>query len=192
MGDGPVLALPRSRSIFMHNLFFNLVICGLASSTLQAQSSFPQIVGETTEGNSVTLPDNSGSDYTIVALAYGKKAEPLLERWYGPAYSRFIAKNGLFAATYHAELYLVPIFVGLNRSAYNGSMNRLRKEVDPEIARRVIFVKDDPRDLIRTLDMTDKDIPYFFVLDRNGKILQRVSGAFSVDQLDALEAPMLK
>ncbi len=175
----------------MRAIPFLLLMGVMASTSMHAQATFPDMVGETTEGTTVTLPDHSKPGYTIVALAYGKKAEPLLERWYGPAYSRFIAKNGLFAATYQAELYLVPIFVGLNRSAYSGSMNKLRKEVDPEIARRVLFVKDDPRDLIKALGMTNKDIPYFFVLDQNGKILRRISGAYSVDQLDELEAPML-
>lgn len=163
----------------------------MAFGSLLAQDTFPQLIGETTEGTAVHLPDRSGSAFTIVALAYGKKAEPLLERWYGPAYSRFIAKNGLFASTYDVELYLVPIFVGLNRAAYGTNMNRLRKEVDPEIARRVLFVKDDPKELVRTLGMTNKDIPYFFVLDPDGKILYRTSGAYSVEQLDALEEPML-
>ena len=170
---------------------FVLAMCVMASTALHAQTTFPEMVGETTDGTTVTLPDHSKPGYTIVALAYGKKAEPMLERWYGPAYSRFIAKHGLFAATYQAELYLIPIFVGLNRSAYGGTMSRLRKEVDSEIARRVLFVKDDPRDLIKALGMTDKDIPYFFVLDQNGKILQRISGAYSVDKLDELESPML-
>lgn len=174
----------------MRPLFF-LIACALAMGSLLAQDTFPELIGETTEGTSVRLPAPSGTAYTIVALAYGKKAEPLLERWYGPAYSRFIAKNGLFASTYDVELYLVPIFVGLNRTAYGTTMNRLRKEVDPEIARRVLFVQDDPKELVKHLGMTNKDIPYFFVLDPAGKILYRTSGAYSVDQLDALEEPML-
>lgn len=170
---------------------FLFIACAMAVVTLRAQDEFPQVIGETTEGKAVHLPDRSGNAFTIVAMAYGKKAEPLLERWYGPAYSRFIAKHGLFAATYDVELYLVPIFVGVNRTAYDATMNRLRKEVDPEIARRVLFVKDDPKDLVKSLGMTNKDIPYFFVLGPDGKILYRTSGAYSVEQLDALEEPML-
>ena len=140
----------------------------------------------------MVLPDASAKGYTIIALAYGKKAEPLLEEWYAPAYARFIVKNGLFAASYDADIYLVPIFTGLNKAAYSGSMNRLRKEADPDIARRVIFFKGDAKELIDALGMTDKDIPYFFVLDGAGHILKRISGAYSVDKLDALEAPMLQ
>lgn len=171
-----------------HSLF---ILFAIIAPVLCAQAVFPEMEGETTDGTTVSLPLHSAEGYTIVALAYGKKAEPLLETWYGPAYSRLIAKNGLFASTYHAELFLVPIFVGLNRSAYGTSMNRLRKAVDPEIARRVLFVKDDVKDLINILGMTNKDIPYFFVLDKDGRILEHVSGPYSVDRLDALEAPML-
>lgn len=156
-----------------------------------AQKIFPPMEGETVDGRSVALPPQGSASFTIVAMAYGKKAEPLLEKWYAPAYARFVAKHGLFAGSYEVELFLVPVFTGLNKAGYAATMNRLRREVDPEIARRVLFVKDDARQVIHDLGLTDKDVPYFFVLDPQGRILERVSGAFSVEKLDALEAPML-
>ena len=117
------------------------------------QRTFPKLQGETTDGATVTLPAPTADGFTVVAVAYGKKAEPLLEKWYAPAYARFVAKHGLFAGSYHAEFYLVPIFLGLNKSAYAPTMAKLRKEVDPEIARRVLFVKDDARVLVEELCM---------------------------------------
>lgn len=173
-----------------HALLF-VAVLGSAPCAV-AQDVFPPVQGENTAGETVLLPSASAKGYTIIALAFGKKAEPLLEDWYAPAYARFIAKNGLFASSYDTDLYLVPIFTGVNKAAYSGSMNRLRKEADPDIARRVVFFKGDAKELIDALGMTDKDIPYFFVLDSTGHILKRVSGAFSVDKLDSLEAPMLQ
>ena len=165
-----------------------LLVCG---TQLSAQITFPEIHGETTEGSEVVLPQASPVGFTVIAIAYGKKAQPILETWYGPAYSRFVNKQGLFASSYHADLFLVPIFVGLNKSAYGSSMKELRRSADPDIARRVVFFKGDAKAVIEALGMKDKDIPYFFVLDKDGHIVARVSGAFSVDKLDALEAPML-
>jgi len=159
---------------------------------LSAQTTFPVIQGETTEGSEVTLPQAAPAGFTVIAIAYGKKAQPILETWYGPAYSRFVNKQGLFADSYHADLFLVPIFVGLNKSAYGTSMKELKRSADPDIARRVVFFKGDAKAVIEALGMKDKDIPYFFVLDKNGRIVAHVSGAFSVDKLDALEAPMLQ
>jgi hypothetical protein len=175
-----------------HTFSILLVATSLVCDTpLFAQTAFPVIHGETVGGLEVVLPQASPQGFTIIAMAYGKKAQPLLETWYGPAYSRFVNKQGLFADSYHADLFLVPMFVGLNKSAYGSSMNRLRKYADPDIARRVVFFKGDAKAVIEALGMTDRNIPYFFVLDKEGHILARVSGAFSVDKLDALEAPML-
>ncbi|MEO8733894.1 MAG: hypothetical protein ABI373_06160 [Flavobacteriales bacterium] len=140
----------------------------------------------------MTLPQASPKGFTVIAIAFGKKAQPILETWYGPASSRFVNKQGIFASSYHADLFLVPMFVGLDRSAYGSSMKELRRSADPDIARRVVFFKGDANAVIEALQMTDKNIPYFFVLDKDGHIVARVSGAFSVDKLDALEAPMLQ
>ena len=178
--------LNRTFSILLASAY---LVCG---AQLSAQTTFPSIQGETTDGSEVTLPQASPEGFTIIAIAYGKKAQPILETWYGPAYSRFVNKQGLFAGSYHSDLFLVPMFVGLNKSAYGTSMNKLRKSADPDIARRVVFFKGDAKAVIDALGMTDKNIPYFFVLDKDGHIVARVSGAFSVDKLDALEAPMLQ
>lgn len=188
---GPVLA----SGCGMKQLLVNsaLVACSiLAGVGLRAQSTFPTVSGETTNGTVVTLPQQPGAHHSIVAIAYGKKAQALLEQWYAPAYSRFVAKQGLFAGTYEVDLYLMPLFVGANKAAYHGSMKKLHDEVDPEVAERVIFVKDGANELIDSLKLKDKDIPYFFVIGTNGKILERVQGAFTVDKLERLEEPMLQ
>lgn len=169
-----------------------LVLPLLLFGTARAQQVFPGLEGETVDGRTVRLPLKGNSSFTIVAMAYGKKAEPLLEKWYAPAYARFVDKHGLFAGTYDVELFLVPLFVGMNKSAYGSTMSKLRKEVDADIARRVLFVKEDAHGVIDKLGMGDKNVPYFFVLDKEGRILERISGAYSVDRLDALEAPMLE
>lgn len=175
----------------LHRHPLSLALSLLCFWGLHAQPAFPALEGETVDGTTVSLPLQGRKGYTIMALAYGKKAEPLLEKWYAPAYARFVDKHGLFAGSYEAELFLVPVFVGLNKSAYGSTMAKLRREVDPDIARRVLFVKDDARGLIDRLGMTDKDVPYFFVLDKEGRILKRLSGAYTVDRLEELEAPML-
>ena len=192
MRIGPIFEKDLSTIPMLHFRILLLTVVLVAASTAWSQAVFPALQGENTDGEVVVLPDASATGYTIVALAYGKKAEPLLEDWYAPAYSRFVAKNGLFAASYDAALYLVPIFTGVNKAAYAGSMNRLRKEADPDIARRVVFFKGDAKELIDALGMTNKDIPYFFVLDNTGHVVARGSGTYSVDKLDALEAPMLQ
>lgn len=158
---------------------------------LPAQTPFPELKGETVDGDMVDLPVQDGRTWTIVAVACGKKAQPMLEEWFAPAYNRFVMKSGLFADSYKADLYLVPIFTGMDKTAYGASMNALRKNVDADIARRVLFFKGDADPLLQALGIRNGNIPYFFTVDPKGNIVHRESGKFDVDKLDALEEPML-
>jgi hypothetical protein len=159
---------------------------------LHAQSTFPTLTGETIEGTSVQLPAAGAGKYVIVAMAYSQKAGPVLEEWYAPAYTRFIAKHGLFASTYEAELYFVPMFVGLDKAAYEPSMKKLRKSADPDVARRVVFFKGESEPIIASLDMKRKDTPYFFVLDPQGRVIHREEGAFSEEKMEAMEEAIME
>jgi hypothetical protein len=45
----------------------------------------------------------------------------------------------------------------------------------------------DLEPLKEALDMDDKDIPYFFLLDASGKVVHRTQGAFTDAKLEAIE-----
>lgn len=158
--------------------------------TLQAQSTFPSLSGETAAGASITLP-TKGKPWTVIGLAYSQKASPLLEEWYEPAYLRFIAKHGLMAGSYEADVFFVPLFVGVNKAAYEGSLNKFRKSADPEIVDHVLFSKADIEPFKEALGLNDKDIPYFFVLDGEGRIVHREQGAFTDEKLENIEEVLL-
>ena len=110
-----------------------LLVCSILPALLYAQDRFPTIQGETANGTSVTIPRTGDGPWTVVGLAYSQKATPLLEAWYEPAYLRFVAKHGLFASAYEAEVYFVPLFVGVNKAAYEPSMKKFRKSAEPAI-----------------------------------------------------------
>lgn len=169
-----------------------LFSCLLVIQPLVAQDVFPTLQGETANGVTVTLPVKTSSKFTIIGLAYGQKASPLLEEWYGPAYLRFVAKHGLFASAYEADVYFVPLFVGANKAAYEPSLRKFRKSAEPEIVDHVLFSKDDLEPLQEALDLDNKDIPYFFVLDSSGRVIHRTHGTFSDEKLEAMEEIMLQ
>lgn len=159
------------------------VICLQVKTSAQGLS----ISGETTDGKRVELPQASSGKHCIIAVAASRKAEPLLQEWYEPAYMRFVAKEGLMVSDVECDLWLVPVFTGLNKAAYGPSMDRLRQEADPDIARHVVFVKDDSAALLDMLGIKDRDEPYFFVIGPDGKRKHTEKGAYNVDKLDALE-----
>ncbi|MBL7986374.1 MAG: hypothetical protein JNM91_15315, partial [Flavobacteriales bacterium] len=56
-----------------------------------------------------------------------------------------------------------------------------------EVAERVVFVKEDAAGLLDRLGIKDRELPYIFAIDAEGRIVHQVKGAFSVEKLDALE-----
>ncbi len=157
-----------------------------------AQQAFPELNGETADGQAVTLPLKNAKAHTIVGIAYGKAAGPLLEGWYEPAYLRFVAQHGLFAGAYDVDVFFVPLFVGANKAAYEPSMRRFRKSASPEIVDLVVFAKGELEPLQAALGLKNKDVPYFFVLDAQGSIVHRAEGAFSDAKLDAMEEVLMR
>ncbi len=170
--------------MFMRSIILLLFAIPLLGS---AQTTCPTIKGETTEGRALELPTASAGRHAIVCVAAGKKAEPLLQDWYGPAYQRFVSKHGLFASEHDADLWLVPVFTGLNKAAFGPTMKRLKEQADPDVAQRVLFVRDEAAALLDALAIKDRDEPLFLVLDPSGHIVHRERGAFTVEKLDALE-----
>ncbi len=169
-------------------LTVGFVALSMVSLLATAQDvQFPSLTGETAAGNTVTLPLSGGKPWTLVGLAYSQKASPLLEEWYEPAYLRFVAKYGLFAGTYDVDVYFVPLFVGVNKAAYEPSLRKFSKSAAPEIVDHVLFSKAELEPLKQTLGLADKDLPYFFLLDATGKVVYRTQGAFTDEKLEAIE-----
>lgn len=155
-----------------------------------AQTTFPALSGETASGKEISLPTNN-KPWTLIGLAYSQKATPLLEEWYEPAYLRFIAKHGLLAGSYEADVFFVPLFVGVNKAAYEPSIKKFRQSADPEIVDHVLFSKTEIEPLRSALDLKDKDIPYFFVLDAEGRIVHREQGVYSDEKLESIEEVLM-
>jgi hypothetical protein len=51
----------------------------------------------------------------------------------------------------------------------------------------ILFYKGELKPYKEALDFEKRDIPYFFVLDPEGKIVFATSGAFTEDKLDEVE-----
>ncbi len=164
----------------------------VSTALLQAQGgAFPALEGETADGDQVTLPKSGAKSLTLIGIAYGQKAQAQLESWYEPAYLRFVAKHGLFAGSYDVEVWFIPLFTGLNKAAYEPSLKKFRKSASPDIVKHVLFSKADVEVLKNSFGMADKDTPYFFVLDADGRVIHRTQGAFTHDKLDAIEEVLM-
>lgn len=174
----------------MKQLFF-LLIC-LASFNLSAQvvgKAFPDMEAETIEDKKVKLPQDTKGKYTLLGLAYSKKSEDELNTWFSPVFNKFIQKTeGMMAGLgYDVNVYFIPMFTGVNAAATGTAKKKALKNTDPLLLPYILFYKGELKKYKDALDFEKKDIPYFFVLDANGKILYATSGAFNEDKMDAIE-----
>ena len=150
---------------------------------------FPSITAETVEDKKVEIPLNTKGKYTLVGLAYSKKSEDELNSWFQPVFSKFIQKtNGLFSGfAYDVNVYFVPMFTGVNAAASGTAKRKAAKSIDPQLLPYVLFYKGELKTYKEALDFEKKDIPYFFVLDPEGKIVYATSGKFTEAKMEAIE-----
>src|ERR1041384_6006125 len=158
----------------------------------------PQVIGkmfhdmeaETVEDKKVSLPRDVKGKYTLLGLAYSKKSEDELNSWFNPVFSKFIQKanGGLMAGMgYDVNVYFVPMFTGVNAAATGTAKKKAIKNVDPQLLPYILFYKGELKTYKEALDFEKKDIPYFFVLDPEGKIVYATSGKYSEEKMDAVE-----
>jgi len=167
----------------------------LASASLHAQvvgKMFPNMEAETSEDKKVVLPTDVKGKFTLLGLAYSKKAEDELNTWFSPIYEKFIRKapkGGLFEDMgYDVNVYFVPMFTGVNAAATGTAKKKAIKNVDPELLPRILFYKGELKPYKEALDFEKKDTPYFFVLDKDGKIIHATSGKYSENKMSDIEA----
>ena len=162
-------------------------ICFLAIPLLAQVNGklFPTISGETMNDKVVKIPEDIKGKYSIIGLAYSRGAEDDLKTWLNPAYNTFINPNRAFS--YDINLYFVPIFTGTTQSLTSAAKKKVNAETDKEIQPHILFSEEKIRTLKKELAIEDKDIPYFFVLDKEGKIVFSTSGRFSAKKMEEIE-----
>jgi hypothetical protein len=150
---------------------------------------FPGMVAETVDDKKVNLPLDVNGKYTLLGLAYSKKSEDELNSWFSPIFNKFIRKpEGMMAGMgYDVNVYFVPMFTGVNAAATGTAKKKALKNTDPQLLPYILFYKGELKKYKEALDFERRDIPYFFVLDPNGKIVYATSGAFSEAKMEALE-----
>jgi hypothetical protein len=171
------------------NIALLLFIVGASAQAQVIGKLFPDIEAETVEDKKVKLPQDAKGKYTLVGMAYSKKSEDDLNSWFGPVFSKFIQKSGGLMAGlgYDVNVYFIPMFTGVNAAASGTAKKKAIKNVDPQLFPYLLFYRGDLKPYKEALDFENRDTPYFFVLDPDGKIVHATSGAYSEDKMDKVE-----
>ena len=174
----------------MKTIFAFVLLVG--SFQLNAQvigKIFPDMEAETVEDKKVKLPESTKGKYTLLGLAYSKKSEDELNSWFSPVFNKFIQKTkGLMSGfAYDVNVYFIPMFTGINAAATGTAKKKTLKNIDPQLLPYILFYRGELKVYKDALDFEKRDIPYFFVLDPDGKIVFATSGAYSEEKMDSVE-----
>jgi hypothetical protein len=173
----------------MKKLFFLLCIFLLSLSTkAQKGQTFPAVSGTCLNDKAMNMPLKNGK-MTIVAIAFHRGAEDELKKWLNPLYYTFMKKPDKkdnkfdMAEVYDVNFVFIPMISGFKKIADDFKAGT-QKEFWPYI---LDTEKTDVKGMQKQMGLKDNKIPYFFVLDKDGKILEVVNGEYSEAKVDILE-----
>jgi len=176
--------------------FVFIFVCLVYLNAQVIGSAFPSMEAETVKDMVVTLPNDAKGKYTLVGLAYSKKSEGDLDSWLIPVYNTFIhkpEKPSLFSSfAYDVNVYFVPMFTGAKAVAAGTAKKKAAEGVDEKLHNYLLFFKGKLKDYKEKLGFDKKDVPYFYVLDPNGKIVYATSGRYSQEKMDEIEEKVLE
>ncbi|MCS7076951.1 MAG: mitochondrial ATPase complex subunit ATP10 [Bacteroidia bacterium] len=156
-------------------LLFEINAIGLA----QVGKTFPTLSGTTLDNKNITLPTSTKGKYTVLGIGYSQKSKQELETWLQPAFNTFI-----YEPEYDAQVYFIIMIGGIKQAAGEKIEDKLKKELDPELHKYVLVYQGSLGKYKDELNMTEKEIPYFYVLDPQGKIIYTTSGAYTKTKME--------
>ncbi len=153
---------------------------------------FPHMECENYNGAKIIIPEQTKGKYTLLGMAFSNDAEAELKSWISPVYNRFIVKADAaeadvfdVKADYDVNLFFIPMFTGLNQLTSKQSKEKIKSHTDKELYDNLLFY-EGAKTYKEELDFEKKNIPYFFVLDKTGKIVYATSGKYDPKKLDKI------
>ena len=169
----------------MKSIFVILVF--LLNHAVAFAQQIPAFSGETLNNKVISIPGDTKGKYTFLCFAASMKAQQDLESWLDPVYNKFVAKTGLMDEFYDVNVFFIPVFKGSNASMQSTVRKKFDETAQDDIRGNVLFCKDELAEVSTALDMKNENTPYFFLLDTEGKVIYRTTGAFSESKFDAID-----
>jgi hypothetical protein len=155
--------------------------------TAQNKTNFPLLKGHTLEGSAISLPLAKTDKFTIIGLCYKRSAEEDLKTWIQPMYDVFVAKPnagdfGDVANYFDVNYYFIPLISGFKKAA-----NDFKEATQKDLWKNVIDCDTDVKLLKEQLKPTNDDLPYFYVLNEKGQIVEVISGKYTEAKMDKIQ-----
>ena len=178
-------------------IVFIIVIAAITFSFVPVKTGvigkpFPDMECEDYTGKIVKLPTDTKDKFTLLAIAFSTAAEDDLKTWINPIYNKFIGKVDASKADmfdvhvdYDVNLFFVPMFTGFNQLTVKQSKEKIKAKTDKELYPYLLFY-DGGKTYKDELDFQKRNIPYFFVLDKIGKVVYTTSGKYDDNKLEKI------
>ncbi len=157
-----------------------LFILGFTCSALtifgQTGEVFPEIDVMDLNNKALSLPEDIEGKFSLIGIAFSEDAQQDLYTWSQPVFSEFMDDNNLSSLVYDPHVHLILMFTGANQLAYNKAKEQITEGTDESLTENIVLYKGSMESYRKTLKMKDRKKPYFFVLDKQGKIIYVTSG----------------
>jgi hypothetical protein len=162
------------------------IFVAVITATSFAQT-FPDIKAETVDNKTVSIPVDLKGKYSLLCFASSQKAQPDLESWLDPVYQKFIAKTGIMDDMFDVNVYFIPVLTGTNISFAASVKKKFKENTQQDLQSHVLFCTENGKEVIKSIDMNDTSIPYFFLLDKENKIIYKTKGHYTEEKFDAID-----
>jgi hypothetical protein len=170
-----------------------IFILTLLTVQLYAQKgkTFPTIEGSIINGSEISIPSDTKGKLTLIGLAFSKKSDKLLKDWLNPIYTTFVEPPTVDffpPDPYDINLYFIGLLKGLAKAADDKVELEMTKNLDPKLHQYTMVSSSAFKPIKKTLALGKKDLPYFFILDENGKILYNTEGAYTERKMKEIKS----
>jgi hypothetical protein len=142
---------------------------------------FPVVTFDNLERKSFTLPRDFGGERNVVFIAFQRLQQADIDTWV-PFVKALVART---PGTEYYEIPTIKRMIAPMRWVIN---NGMRGGIDDRGAReRTITLYLDKEPFKRSLDIANEDAIHVLIVDREGRVLWRTTGAFSEDEARHLE-----
>lgn len=163
----------------MKALLLNLILISTLTLSAQKGQIFPTIDVFDLNEKPLSIPEDVKGKFSLIGVAFSEDAQDDLYSWSQPVFSEFLDENNLSSLVYDPNVHLILMFTGANQLAYKKAKKQITEGTDESLLDNVVLFKGKMENYRKDLKMKDRKKPYFFVLDKNGKIIYTASGKYS-------------
>ncbi len=143
--------------------------------------------GKTINNEQVAFPLVEKDKFSLLFFAMSTKSQKDLESWLDPIYQKYIAKTGIMDDAFDVNVFFIPLIKTTNIAFSEMIKKKFRENTQEDFKSHIVFLDTPSEKLISNLQLTDPNVPYIFLINKDGKILFKSSGSFSDAKFDQID-----